>query len=101
MFAYIEDLLLFFLVIYIVKGVLRNLFPFFFKPTQTGSFRNSNGPFQNPGGSNPFGGSSTHGDPNVSPKPEGKIEVDYIPPKKDKKGGHFEGDFIDYEEIKK
>lgn len=97
MFQFIEDAFLFFLMIYIVKGVLRNLFPILFGTSNTGNFRNS--PFQDPRKQNPFGGSTT--DSSAKKKPEGKIEVDYIPPKKEKKGGSFEGEFIDYEEIKK
>jgi len=99
MFRYIEELFLFILVFYIIKGFLKNLFPFFFKSSQSSSFKNQNNPFQNRNGGNPFGGSTDHS--YTQTKPEGKIEVDYIPPKKEKKGGHFEGDFIDYEEIKK
>ncbi len=104
MFRYIEDLLLFFLVIYIVKGVFRNLLPFLFKAPNTGpkgGFGNGRGPFGPNMGGNPYNQSNPGGNSNSSGKPEGKIEVDYIPPKKDKKGGHFEGDFVDYEEIKK
>ena len=33
-------------------------------------------------------------------KPEGTIEVDYIPPPKKGKSRKNEGDFVDYEEIK-
>ncbi len=93
MFRYIEELLLFFLIIYVLKGVLRSFFSFVSKTNPTNNSPNNSG----------FSDNSRR---EQASKPEGKIEVDYIPPKKeksknDKRGGHFEGDFVDYEDIKK
>jgi len=101
MFSVIEDIILFFLVMYVIKGVLRTLLPFMFKAPSQGNFKNQGNPFQTRSGQNPFGNNSQYTSGKTESKPEGKIEVEYIPPRKGGKGGHYDGDFIDYEEVKK
>lgn len=60
---------------------------------QNGQFRNGQGRF--------FYGSFNTGQQQQKTKPEGKINVDYIPPKEEpRKGTETAGEFIDFEEVK-
>lgn len=51
---------------------------------------------------NPFGPQSTYKDYNQQNKsPKGEIEIDYVPPREEKrKGTSNVGEFIDFEEVK-
>jgi len=51
---------------------------------------------QSTAGGNPF---ERH---NQRPRPDGKVRVEYMPPKqgKTKSGAHTAGEFIDFEEVK-
>ncbi len=94
--SFIEDIILFFLVIYIFKSIVRSLLPFLFKTQNSRFFRNSNSSnsSNNYQANQPSGNTDSH-------RPEGRLQVDYIPPKKERKGRSFEGEFVDYEEVKK
>lgn len=34
-----------------------------------------------------------------SPKPDGKVRIDYVPPREDRQGPQKAGEFVDYEEV--
>ncbi|MFZ4263339.1 DUF4834 family protein [Sphingobacterium sp. HJSM2_6] len=89
------------IIYYVFKFGMRLLLPFFMRKlaekvmnSQQGQYANQ-GPQQNPY-ADPF---SQFQQKNA--RPEGKIKVEYMPPKEEhKKGTATAGEFIDFEEVK-
>jgi len=87
MFRYLEDIILLILVFYIVRQVLGLLFNYIFR----GAGSNKGGSAGTQGPATGFNGA----------KPDGKVKINFMPPPKAKKVDDTEGEFIDYEEIRK
>lgn len=70
-------------ILWLIKMIGRLLLPLFFQKMMTKAQNQANQRYQQ----------------QQSPAPEGRIKVDYMPPK-EKTLGDDAGDFVDYEEIK-
>lgn len=70
-------------VLWLLKMVARLLLPMFFQKMMTKAQNQANQRYQ-----------QQH-----QPNPDGRIRVDYMPPKEKNRGDNA-GDFVDYEEIK-
>ncbi len=88
MFRYLEDILLLILFFYIARKALGLFFGYLFR---------SAGGQNHPGSGNSYQNNSNRS----QSKPEGKIEINFMPPPKVKKVNDSEGEFVDYEEVKK
>jgi len=87
MFRYLEDIILLILVFYIIRQVLGLLFNYIFR----GAGSNNGGSDGTQGPATGFNGA----------KPDSKVKINFMPPPKAKKVDDTEGEFIDYEEIRK
>lgn len=88
---------------YLFKFGLRLLMPFLIKKVTERVFKKAGeqqyGQFGNGRGTFFYG--SFGQKPQEEPKSEGKVKVDYIPPKEEQKtGAKTAGEFIDFEEVK-
>lgn len=70
-------------VLWLLKMVARLLLPMFFQKMMTKAQNQANQRYQQ----------------QRQPNPDGRIRVDYMPPKEKNRGDNA-GDFVDYEEIK-
>lgn len=69
-------------VMWLISKIVRLLLPYFFHKLMAKAQQQANQRYQQ-----------------QHPTPDGRIRVDYMPPKEKSRGDHA-GDFVDYEEVK-
>ncbi|HZH55154.1 MAG TPA: DUF4834 family protein [Sphingobacteriaceae bacterium] len=83
-------------ILWLLRVVARFLFPWALRKTAERVMKDQG---QQPYGRSPFSGNGPQ-QPRKSPKPDGKVRIDYVPPKEERKGPQKAGEFVDFEEVK-
>lgn len=84
-------------ILWLLRVLARFLFPWALRKTAERMMKDQG---QQPFGRSPFSGSGPQQQRRSSPKPDGKVRIDYVPPKEDRKGPQKAGEFVDFEEVK-
>lgn len=93
----IKFLLIAIAILWLLRVLARFLFPWALRKTAE---RMMKGQGQQPYGRSPFSGSGPQEQRRPSPKSDGKVRIDYMPPKEERKGPQKAGEFVDFEEVK-
>ncbi|WP_069659617.1 DUF4834 family protein [Arcticibacter eurypsychrophilus] len=92
MTALLKFLLITILVMWLIRMIAKLLLPFLFKKM----VKKAQDKFNSSTGQQPFGQQQAH-----PPRTNGKISIDFIPPKdKEARAADKAGDFIDFEDLK-
>lgn len=105
--AFLKFILITFAVYFVVRFLFKLLLPFAMRKAAEKLMKKAQeqgGTYSSQGQGNTFNYEFTGKgqQENKRAQPEGKIQVDYIPPKEtpDRKGAQTAGEFVDFEEIK-
>src|SRR5690554_5282504 len=84
-------------ILWLLRVIARFLFPWALRKTAE---RMMKGQAQQPFGHSPFSGAGPQQQRRESSKADGKVRIDYVPPKEERKGPQKAGEFVDFEEVK-
>lgn len=85
-------------ILWLLRMLARFLFPWAMRKTAE-RMMGSQG--QQPFGQNPFQGNGQgFRSQRKSQKADGKVRIDYVPPREDRKGPQKAGEFVEFEEVK-